>query len=69
MNIFRVISFAMKYKATAPLAITFIQEIMDSVGDHKITSQERKKMMNAFWGVVKQIQKIKMETVNSKNPS
>ena len=63
MNIFKVIGFAIKYKATAPLAITFIQEIMDSVGDHKITSQERKKMMNAFWGVVKQIQKIKMESV------
>jgi|TARA_R100000808_G_scaffold20986_2_gene45367 hypothetical protein len=69
MNIFKVISFAIKYKATAPLAIKFIQEIMDSVGDRKITSHERKKMMNAFWEVVKQIQQIQIQTAKTKKPS
>ena len=64
MNIFKVISFSIKYRATAPLVIKFFEEVMDSVGDRKITNKERSKMVSAFWKVVKAIQQTKKVGTN-----
>ena len=55
------IKLAIKYQSTLPVAIKFINEIADSVGDGKITKSERSRIYSAMWEVIKEIQRIKKE--------
>ena len=59
MSILKVITFAIKHRGTAPLVIKFFEEVMESVGDRKISNKEKSRMVSAFWNVVKAIQQTK----------
>lgn len=65
MNIFKAINMGIKYRAILPLAIKFIEEIIDSVGDRKITKAERSRMMKSLWSVVLEIQRIQKAKVKA----
>ena len=58
---FKSIRLAIKYQKTLPLAINFINEIAEGVGDGKINSKERSRIYSSMWEIIKQIQRIKKE--------
>ena len=57
----KAIRLAIKYQKTLPVAIKFINEIAESVGDGKISDKERSRILSSMWDVIKEIQKIKKE--------